>query len=146
MRSSPNVPFLLRGTIAALLVIVSVGLGPDDLSAEAALWRQTKLAAFDTGAGDHFGQDVALSGDTAVVAAEGADPGGVSYAGAAYDCRADETVLDALLRQDADVPYSCRNGICLSCMMRCRDGAPPAKSQEGIKDTLRLEGHFLPCV
>ena len=68
------------------------------------------------------------------------------YAGVAYDCRVGETVLDALLRQDAAVPFSCRNGVCLICIMRCRGGTPPADSQEGIKDTLRLGGHFLPCI
>jgi NAD(P)H-flavin reductase len=68
------------------------------------------------------------------------------YAGVDYDCRAGETVLDALLRQDVDASYSCRNGICLTCIMQCRDGAPPADSQKGIKDTLRLQGHFLPCL
>ena len=31
-------------------------------------------------------------------------------------------------------------------MMRCRNGAPPVDSQIGIKDTLALEGHFLPCI
>ncbi len=68
------------------------------------------------------------------------------YADVAYDYGEGETVLDALLRQDAAVPYSCRNGVCLTCMMRCRGGAPPADSQGGIKDSLRLEGHFLPCI
>ena len=68
------------------------------------------------------------------------------FAGDDYDCREGETVLDALLHQDASVPFFCRNGICLTCMMRCRDGVPPMDSQSGIKDSLRLEGHFLPCL
>ena len=68
------------------------------------------------------------------------------FAGVDYDWREAETVLDALLRQDAPAPYSCRNGVCLTCMMQCRDGTPSAESQVGIKDTLRLDGHFLPCL
>ena len=68
------------------------------------------------------------------------------FAGVDYDWREGETVLDALLRQEAPAPYFCRNGICLTCMMRCRDGAPTAESQTGIKDTLSLEDHFLPCL
>ena len=44
------------------------------------------------------------------------------------------------------MPFSCRNGICLTCMMRSRAGEVPESSQKGIKDTLRIEGHFLPCV
>lgn len=70
----------------------------------------------------------------------------LSYAGVEYDCRDGETVLDALLRQDASVPYSCCNGVCLICMMRSRNAELSEESQQGIKDTLRLEGHFLPCL
>ena len=55
-------------------------------------------------------------------------------------------MLEALLRQDASIPYSCRNGVCLTCMMRCLDGAPSPACQIGIKDSLVLDGHFLPCL
>ena len=51
-----------------------------------------------------------------------------------------------MLRQDAVVPYSCRNGVCLTCMMRSRAGAVPACAQNGLKDTLRVEGHFFACL
>ena len=68
------------------------------------------------------------------------------FNGIAYHCRESETALEALLRQDAAVPFSCRNGICLTCMMRSRGGGVPAAAQNGLKDTLRLAGHFLPCV
>ena len=32
-----------------------------------------------------------------------------------YAVRSDETILDAILRQGAAVPYSCRNGTCAAC-------------------------------
>ena len=70
----------------------------------------------------------------------------LQFDGAVYDCRRSETALEALLRQDAAVPFSCRNGICLTCMMRSLDGGVPAVAQKGLKDTLRLGGYFLPCV
>ena len=35
--------------------------------------------------------------------------------GKAYSVRSDETILDAILRQGAAVPYSCRNGTCAAC-------------------------------
>ncbi|EPY00121.1 FG-GAP repeat protein, partial [Magnetospirillum fulvum] len=50
-------------------------------------WTQaSKLTASDKAAGDNFGSSVSLSsdGNTAVVGASGADPGGISNAGAAY--------------------------------------------------------------
>ena len=67
------------------------------------------------------------------------------FGGADYDCRGSETVLEAMLRQDAVVPYSCRNGVCLTCMMRSRAGAVPACAQNGLKDTLRVEGISSPA-
>ena len=66
--------------------------------------------------------------------------------GAVYDCGRTETVLDALLRQGADVPYSCARGTCLTCMVRAVDGQVPETAQRGLRETLRLQGYFLPCV
>lgn len=62
-----------------------------------------------------------------------------------YTCQSDETVLDALLRQDVDVPYSCKKGTCHSCMLRSLDAEPPIKSQSGLKDTLKAQNYFLAC-
>ncbi|MCH8065613.1 MAG: FG-GAP repeat protein, partial [Chloroflexi bacterium] len=91
MRSSIIVPFLVRGAIVALLVMIAggllsgpAGLGPEPQSAEAALLSEVKkLLASDAQAGDLFGWSVAVSGDTAVVGAWLEDDGG-SDAGAAY--------------------------------------------------------------
>lgn len=43
------------------------------------------------------------------------------------------------------MPSSCRSGVCQSCLMRAREGTPPAAAQSGIKDTLRAQGYFLSC-
>ena len=67
------------------------------------------------------------------------------FNGKAYDCRAGETVLDALIRQHVDVPYSCRQQVCLTCMMHCLNGPPPSASQVNIKETLRIQNNFLAC-
>jgi ferredoxin-NADP reductase/ferredoxin len=69
----------------------------------------------------------------------------IQFDGVVYDCEASETVLDALLRHGADVSYSCRKGICLSCVLKLRDGSVPAEAQNGLKDTLLDQGYFLPC-
>ena len=95
MRLSMNVPFLVRGTIVALVVIVAGGvlLSPagfrsGEQSAEAAfLGEVKKLIASDSQAKDEFGESVAISGDTAVVGAHreaggAGDP--LGFAGAAY--------------------------------------------------------------
>jgi NAD(P)H-flavin reductase len=62
------------------------------------------------------------------------------------DCAPDQTVLDALLDSGEDVPYSCKTGMCLTCMMQCKGGTVPEASQNGIKGTLVEQGYFLPCV
>jgi NAD(P)H-flavin reductase/ferredoxin len=65
--------------------------------------------------------------------------------GKIYECRAGESVLDALLRQHVEVSYSCRQQICMSCIMRSLNGAPPPASQVNLKETLRLQNSFLAC-
>jgi CDP-4-dehydro-6-deoxyglucose reductase, E3 len=66
----------------------------------------------------------------------------------AYPIEPNETVLDGLLRQGVDVPNSCRAGACQSCLMRTigdASAAPPAASQQGLKDSLKAQGFFLAC-
>lgn len=62
-----------------------------------------------------------------------------------YTCQAEETILDALLRQDVDVPYSCKKGTCHSCMLRSLDIKPSEKAQSGLKDTQKAQNYFLSC-
>ena len=61
-------------------------------------------------------------------------------------CQPGETVLDALLREQVEIPYGCRQGACQSCIARSLDGAPPSKAQTGLKDVLRHQNHFLACL
>lgn len=57
-----------------------------------------------------------------------------------------ETVLDALLRDGREAPHSCRAGSCQSCLMRAVEGPVTARSQQGLKATLRAQGYFLACM
>jgi len=65
--------------------------------------------------------------------------------GKIYNCLIGETVLDALLRQKVDVPYSCKKQTCMTCMMHSLNGTPPIKSQLNLKETLQLQNNFLAC-
>lgn len=69
----------------------------------------------------------------------------IALDGATYDCGDDETVLDALLRQGVEIPYSCKLGVCLSCLLRAEPGQVPAAAQSGLRETLRERGYFLAC-
>ena len=62
-----------------------------------------------------------------------------------YECEPGESVLQALLRHGVAVPYSCKKGACLTCLMRCTEGDPGETARAGLKDTLRAQGYFLAC-
>jgi ferredoxin len=63
-----------------------------------------------------------------------------------YSCQPDETVLDALLRENVAISYACKKGTCHSCMLRSPDILPPEAAQAGLKNTLKKRNHFLACL
>jgi ferredoxin-NADP reductase/ferredoxin len=65
--------------------------------------------------------------------------------GKIYDCRPEETVLEALLRQKVEVPNVCQRQVCLSCMMRSLNGPAPSDAQTNLKDALKAQHFFLAC-
>ena len=65
--------------------------------------------------------------------------------GKIYDCRSEETVLEALLRQKVEVPNICQRQVCLSCMMRSLNGPPPSDAQTNLKEVLKVQHFFLAC-
>ncbi len=62
-----------------------------------------------------------------------------------FECRDNESVLDALLRQGREIPFSCRNGVCHACLMRVVEGAPGESAQKGLSQGLLQKNYFLPC-
>jgi NAD(P)H-flavin reductase/ferredoxin len=62
-----------------------------------------------------------------------------------FTCRPGETVLDALLRQNINIPHGCKAGACQSCLVQSLDAKPPENAQRDLKDTLKHTGHFLAC-
>lgn len=69
----------------------------------------------------------------------------LKYQDKEYNCREGETVLQALSRQGASIPFSCGNGVCHVCLQRCLDGGIPPESQIGLRPSLQERGYFLPC-
>ena len=63
-----------------------------------------------------------------------------------YACAPEETVLDALLREEVEVSYACKKGTCHSCMVRSIDSTPPEAAQKGLKDTQKKQNYFLACL
>lgn len=69
----------------------------------------------------------------------------VRYREHRVEVRPGEKVLDALLRHGVAVPFSCRGGVCHSCMLRCADGIVPPTAQRGLSEHLRERNYLLPC-
>ncbi len=69
----------------------------------------------------------------------------ISFEGAQYQSEMGESVLDCLVRHGVSVNYSCRAGVCQSCMMVAVEGEPTVNSQQGVRETLKRQDHFLIC-
>jgi ring-1,2-phenylacetyl-CoA epoxidase subunit PaaE len=57
-----------------------------------------------------------------------------------------QTILDAALQQKIILPYSCRAGICGSCVMKCNEGSVHMKHNEVLTDDEVRNGLILSCV
>lgn len=69
----------------------------------------------------------------------------IAFEGQEYETEPDESVLDCLTRHGVSVKYSCRSGICQTCIMLAHEGEPCENSQEGLKDVLKTQNYFLAC-
>lgn len=69
----------------------------------------------------------------------------IHYQNHTVETFAEETVLDALLRVGAPVPFSCKGGSCHTCLLQCTDGAVPEAAQRGLPEHLRQAHYLLPC-
>ncbi|MBT3352334.1 MAG: 2Fe-2S iron-sulfur cluster binding domain-containing protein [Nitrospinaceae bacterium] len=70
----------------------------------------------------------------------------IRHAESTYESSPEESVLDVLMRNGTQIPYSCKKGTCLTCMLKARSGSVPPEAQAGLKETLRLQGYFLACI
>ncbi|WP_439555127.1 2Fe-2S iron-sulfur cluster-binding protein [Dyadobacter sp.] len=70
------------------------------------------------------------------------------YEGTEYkvSVQAHETVLEAALNMDIDLPYSCQAGMCTACMGRCVSGKVQMDEDEGLTQGERDAGFILTCV
>jgi CDP-4-dehydro-6-deoxyglucose reductase, E3 len=64
----------------------------------------------------------------------------------AIDMAEGQTVLAALLASGIDAPYSCREGVCQTCLHQAIEGTVPEAAQIGLSDTQKEQGYFMACV
>lgn len=56
-----------------------------------------------------------------------------------------QTILEAALANDLDVPYSCQGGVCSSCICRVTEGSATMRQNSILTDSEVAEGLVLSC-
>jgi ring-1,2-phenylacetyl-CoA epoxidase subunit PaaE len=57
----------------------------------------------------------------------------------------DQSILEAVLKQDIDAPYSCQGGICSSCIAKVTEGSATMRQNNILTDGEVAEGLILSC-
>ncbi|TPE42869.1 ferredoxin--NADP reductase [Pontibacter mangrovi] len=72
----------------------------------------------------------------------------VIYEGAEYSftVEPDQTILEAALEQNIDLPYSCQAGLCTACRGKCLSGKVYLDESDGLSEAEMEEGYTLNCV
>jgi ring-1,2-phenylacetyl-CoA epoxidase subunit PaaE len=72
----------------------------------------------------------------------------VLYEGAEYQVPVEphQTLLEAALELDIDLPYSCQAGMCTACMGKCTAGKIQMDEEDGLTSQEVAAGYVLTCV
>jgi ring-1,2-phenylacetyl-CoA epoxidase subunit PaaE len=72
----------------------------------------------------------------------------VHYEGQVYNIAVEphQTILEAALDLDIDLPYSCQAGMCTACMGKCTSGKILMDEEDGLTEKEIKEGYVLTCV
>ncbi|GAA4012850.1 phenylacetate-CoA oxygenase/reductase subunit PaaK [Hymenobacter fastidiosus] len=72
----------------------------------------------------------------------------IQYEGSEYKVTVSpkQTILEAALDQDIDLPYSCQAGLCTACRGKCLSGKVHLDEREGLSDSEMKQGYVLVCV
>ena len=62
-----------------------------------------------------------------------------------FEMSAKQTILEASLDEDLDVPYSCQGGICSSCLARITEGQATMRQNSILTENEVAEGLILTC-
>ncbi len=57
-----------------------------------------------------------------------------------------QTILEAALDLDIDLPYSCQAGMCTACLGKCTSGTVKLDEEDGLSDAELKAGFVLTCV
>ena len=65
--------------------------------------------------------------------------------GAVYSVPAGKTVLEVLVQNGVDVPFSCEQGVCGSCLTRVLEGVPDHRDMYLSEEEQEKNDRFMPC-
>jgi ring-1,2-phenylacetyl-CoA epoxidase subunit PaaE len=70
------------------------------------------------------------------------------YEGSEYKVKVEphQSILDAGLDMDIDLPYSCQSGLCTACRGKCVSGKVIMDEEDGLSEQEMKEGYVLVCV
>jgi ring-1,2-phenylacetyl-CoA epoxidase subunit PaaE len=57
-----------------------------------------------------------------------------------------QTILEAALELDIDLPYSCQAGMCTACLGKCVSGEVSLDEEDGLSESELKAGYILTCV
>ncbi len=63
-----------------------------------------------------------------------------------FSVRADQSILEAALKLDIDLPYSCQSGMCTACMGKCISGKVKLDEEDALTPKELDQGYVLTCV
>ena len=72
----------------------------------------------------------------------------VSFDGISFDfdlAHESESILDAALKQGADLPYACKGGVCTTCKARLTEGEVVMDVNWGLEPDEVRQGYILTC-
>ena len=62
-----------------------------------------------------------------------------------FEMKKSETILDAALENDIDLPYSFQSGVCTACQGKLISGSVDMDVSDGLSDEEISEGYILCC-
>lgn len=70
----------------------------------------------------------------------------ITFKDTQYELLENETILACLTRHQVSYPNSCQSGVCQSCISKLTDGQMNPEWQKGLKENLKVQNYFLPCI
>ncbi len=72
----------------------------------------------------------------------------IHYEGNRYETevKPHQTILEAFLDKDIDLPYSCQAGMCTACLGKCTSGKVMMDEEDGLTEKEIQQGYILTCV